>query len=204
MTALAKPRRSRANLRPPSRSACVIDRLRKNQDPLEKRNNFRSSSPHLVVGRRPENRAAIFRSEISWIREPWLFRSLVFGSGIHASTASRSAVAASQGGSRAGWRLRQSNHLAPALSSTGDGSCPHHAILDRKIAARLFRRFPRPVKARTIPDSYFPSMGSAFTETASPPTADREGGRKLTRLRTRCRGSAMDAVHRLLHPSADG
>src|SRR5215469_3267362 len=43
MTALAKPRRSRANLRPPSRSACVIDRLRKNQDPLEKRNNFRSS-----------------------------------------------------------------------------------------------------------------------------------------------------------------
>ena len=106
-----KPRRSRANLRPPSRSACVIDRLRKNQNPLEKRNNFRSSSPHLVVGRRPENRAAILRSEISWIREPWLFRSLVFGSGIHVSTASRSAAAASQGGSRAGWRLRQSNHL---------------------------------------------------------------------------------------------
>jgi hypothetical protein len=45
-----KPRRSRANLRPPSRSACVIDRLLKNQNPLENRNNLRSSSPHLVVG----------------------------------------------------------------------------------------------------------------------------------------------------------
>jgi len=60
----------------------VIDRLRKNQNPLEKRNNLRSFSPHLVVARRPENRAAILRSEISWTREPWLFRSLVFGSGI--------------------------------------------------------------------------------------------------------------------------
>jgi hypothetical protein len=60
----------------------VIDRLRKNQNPLEKRNNLRSSSPHLVVGKRPENRAAILRSENSWTREPWLFRSLVFGSAI--------------------------------------------------------------------------------------------------------------------------
>src|SRR5215469_6985385 len=33
-------------------------------------------------------------------------------------------------------------------------------LLDRKIAARLFRRFPRPVEARIIPDSYFSSMGS--------------------------------------------
>ena len=30
----AKPRRSRANLRPPSRSACVIDRLRKKPEPI--------------------------------------------------------------------------------------------------------------------------------------------------------------------------
>jgi hypothetical protein len=60
----------------------VIDRLRKNQNPLEKRNNLRSSLPHLVVGRRPENRATILRSEIHGHREPWLFRSLVFGSGI--------------------------------------------------------------------------------------------------------------------------
>jgi len=74
----------------------VIDRLRKNRNQLEKRNNLRSSSPHLVAGRRPENRAkprrsranlrppsaAILRLEISGTREPWLFRSLVFGSGI--------------------------------------------------------------------------------------------------------------------------
>ena len=31
---------------------------------------------------------------------------------------------------------------APALSSAGDGSRPHHGILDRKITARLFRRRP--------------------------------------------------------------
>src|SRR5215469_863271 len=55
------PTSQRANLRPPSRSARVIDRLLKNQNPLENRNNLRSSSPHLVVGRRPENRAAILR-----------------------------------------------------------------------------------------------------------------------------------------------
>ena len=42
----AQPRRSRANLRPPPRSASVIDRLRKNQNPLANRNNPRSSSPH--------------------------------------------------------------------------------------------------------------------------------------------------------------
>ena len=52
---------SRANLRPPSRSAPVTDRLLKNQNPLENRNNLRSSSPHLVAGRRPGNRASILR-----------------------------------------------------------------------------------------------------------------------------------------------
>jgi hypothetical protein len=61
---LGGARRSRANLRSASRYAGVIDRLLKNQNPLEKRNNLRSSWPHLVVGRRPENRAAILRSEI--------------------------------------------------------------------------------------------------------------------------------------------
>src|SRR5215467_9611086 len=55
---------------------------------------------------------------------------------------------------------------APALSSAGDDSRPHHGILDRKIAARLFRRRPRPVEATIMPDSYVSSMGSAFTETA--------------------------------------
>ena len=39
----------------------MIDRLLKNQNPLENRNNLRSSSPHPVVGRRPGNRAAILR-----------------------------------------------------------------------------------------------------------------------------------------------
>jgi hypothetical protein len=38
-------------------------------------------------------------------------------------------------------------------------------FLDRKIAAWLFRRCPRPVEGRIMPDSYVSSMGSAFTET---------------------------------------
>src|SRR6516164_9911544 len=38
-------------------------------------------------------------------------------------------------------------------------------FLDRKIAARLFRRCPRTVDARRMPDSYVSSMGSVFTET---------------------------------------
>ena len=101
--------RSRANLRPPSRFASVIDRLLRNQNPLENRNNLRSSSLYLVLGRRPGNRAAILRSEIH-------------GDGSHScsdhrcsvrafddSTARRLAAAASRGprpgASRAGWRL---------------------------------------------------------------------------------------------------
>jgi hypothetical protein len=35
-----------------------------------------------------------------------------------------------------------------------------------------------------MPDSHVSSMGSAFTETGYPPTADRDGDRKLARLRT--------------------
>ena len=58
-----KPRRSRANLRPRSRSASVIYRLLKNQNPLENRNNLRSSSPHPGLDRRPGNRAAILQSQ---------------------------------------------------------------------------------------------------------------------------------------------
>ena len=63
-------------------STCVIDRLLKNQNPLENGNNLRSSSPLLVMDRRPENRAAILRSEIHGHGSHWLFRLLVFGSGI--------------------------------------------------------------------------------------------------------------------------
>ena len=40
---------------------------------------------------------------------------------------------------------------------------PGMTLLDRKIAARLFRRCRRPVDARIMPDSYVSSMGSAFT-----------------------------------------
>jgi hypothetical protein len=49
----AKPRRSRANLRPRSRPASVIYRLLKNQNALENRNNLRSSSPHACPGQTP-------------------------------------------------------------------------------------------------------------------------------------------------------
>jgi len=162
--------RSRANLRSPSRSAWVIDRLLKNQNPLEKRNTLRSPSPLLVVGRRPENRAAVLRSEIHGHGSHGCSDRWCSVRAFDDSTARRSAAATSRGprpgGSRAGWRLRQSHHLAPVLSSTGDDSRPHHANLERKIPARLFRRFPRPVEARITPDSRFSSMGSAFTETA--------------------------------------
>ena len=83
--------RSRANLRSPSRSAWVIDRLLKNQNPLEKRNTLRSPSPLLVVGRRPENRAAILRPKF-------------IGTGADSVPIPRPDA------SRAGWRLRQSHH----------------------------------------------------------------------------------------------
>jgi hypothetical protein len=148
-------RRGRANLRPPSRSACVIDRPLKNQNPLENVIIFdhpRRAWSWADVGEPRRN----FAVGNSWTREPCSVRAF------DVSTARRSA-AASRGprpdGSRAGWRLRQSHHLALALSSTGDDSRPHHAVLDRKIGARLFRRVRRLVEARIIPGSYFPSNG---------------------------------------------
>jgi len=78
----AKPRRSRANLRPRSRSASVIDRLLKNQNPLENRNNLRSSSPHPGPGQTSGEPRRNFAVRNSSTPEPWLFRSPVFGSGI--------------------------------------------------------------------------------------------------------------------------
>ena len=128
----ARPRRSRANLRPPSRSAPVIDRLLKNQNPLENPNNLRSSSPHLVVGRRPGNRAAILRSEISWTREPWLFRSLVFGSGIR----------------RLGGRLvsKTRSSSAQRLATARSGS-PPSAMTVSYPAARNHRPRPRSISS---------------------------------------------------------
>jgi len=70
-----RPRRSRANLRPRSRSASVIDRLLKNQDPLENRNNLRSSSPHPGPGQTSGQPRCNFAVRNSSTRELRLFRS---------------------------------------------------------------------------------------------------------------------------------
>ena len=58
-------------------------------------------------------------------------------------------------------RLQQATAV---LSSAGMVPVPPR-FSDRKIAAQLFRRCPRPVGARIMPDSFVSSMGSAFTET---------------------------------------
>ena len=92
-----KPRRSRANLRPRSRSASVIDRLLKNQNPLENRNNHRSSSQHPVLDRRPGNRAAILRSEIHRHGSHGCSNRRCSVRAFDDSTARRSAAAASRG-----------------------------------------------------------------------------------------------------------
>jgi hypothetical protein len=154
---LRKPRRSRANLRPRSRSASVIDRLFKNQNPLENRNSLRTSSPHPGPGQTSGEPRRNFAVRNSSTREPWLFRSPVFGSGI------RRLDGEAVGGRRLArtpprrvtrWLATSTiAPPAPALSSAGMNSRPHHVILDCKIAARLFRRCPRPVKSRITPDS---------------------------------------------------
>ena len=62
--------------------ASVIVRLLKNQNPSENRNNLRTSSPHPGPGQtsgEPRHNSAVRNSST---REPWLFRSPVFGSGI--------------------------------------------------------------------------------------------------------------------------
>jgi hypothetical protein len=138
-----QPRRSRANLRPPSRSASVIDRLLKNQNPLDNRNNLRSSSPHPGRGQTSGEPRRNFAVRNSSTREPWLFRSPVFGSGI------RRLDGEAVGGRRLArtpprrvtrWLAASTiAPPAPALSSAGDDFRPHHAFLDRKIVARLFK-----------------------------------------------------------------
>ena len=131
-----KPLRSRANLRPPSRFASVIDRLLRNQNPLENRNNLRSSSPYLILGRRPGNRAAILPSETHRDGSHSCSDHRCSVRAFDDSTARRLAAAASRGprpgASRAGWRLRQSHHrlqqAIAVLSSAGDDSRPHHVF----------------------------------------------------------------------------
>jgi hypothetical protein len=82
----------------------------------------------------------------------------------------RLAPAVSQANFQLGWCLIYWEQISALASVEGSeplgNSNTGLLVIDRKIAARLFRRFPRPVKARIIPDSYFPSMGAAFTETA--------------------------------------
>jgi len=124
--------------------ASVIDRLLRNQNPLENCNNLLSSSPHLVMGRRPGNRAAILRSEIH-------------GGGSHSccdhrcsvrafdgSTARRLAAAASRGprpgASRAGWRLRQSHYrLSSKRFNKGQFRSRFHDPLSYCCPTTIFR-----------------------------------------------------------------
>jgi len=135
-------------LRPPSRSASVIDRLLKNQNPLDNRNNLRSSSPHPGRRQTSGEPRCNFAVQNSSTREPWLFRSPVFGSGI------RRFDGEAVGGRRLArtpprritrWLTASTiAPPAPALSSARDDFHPHHAFLDRKIVARLFTRCARP------------------------------------------------------------
>jgi hypothetical protein len=127
--------RSRANLRPRSRSASVIDRLLKNQSPLENRNNLRSSSPHPGPGQTSGEPRRNFAVRNSSTREPWLFRSPVFGSGI------RRLDGEAVGGRRlAGWRLRQSHHRLQHSLQPGMNARPQ---VPRSEAQADFIRDPR-------------------------------------------------------------
>ena len=114
-------------MRPPSRFASVIDRLLRNQNPLENRNNLRSSSLYLVLGRLRATAPQFCGSEIH-------------GDGSHScsdhrcsvrafddSTARRLAAAASRGprpgASRAGWRLRQSAKVSRRRRRVARAAC---------------------------------------------------------------------------------
>ena len=146
----AKPRRSRANLRPRSRSASVIDRLLKNQNPLENCNNLRLSSPHLVVGKRPGTAPQFCGPKFidaGAMAVP--IASVRFG---HSTTRrrgarrpppredpaqARHALAGGFDNRTIGSSKRSRCSLQPGMTPV-----PHHAFLHRKIAARLFRRCP--------------------------------------------------------------
>src|SRR6516162_2184785 len=143
----AKPRRSRANLRPRSRSASVIDRLLKNQNPLESRNNLQSSSPHPGPGQTSGEPRGNFAVRNSSTREPWLFRSRVFGSGI------RRLDGEAVGGRRLArtpprrvtrWLAASTIALpAPALSSTGDDSRPPSCFFTPQNRGAVIQALPR-------------------------------------------------------------
>jgi hypothetical protein len=118
----------RANLQPRSRSASVIDRLLKNQNPSENRNNLRSSSPHPGPGQTSGEPRRNFAVRNSSTRKPWLFRSPVFGSGIRRldgeAVGGRRLARTPPNASRAGWRLRQSHHRLQHPLQRGMNSRP--------------------------------------------------------------------------------
>ena len=153
---------------------------------LKNRNNLRSSSPH--PGPRPTSGEPRrnFAVRNSSTRKPWLFRSPVFDSGI------RRFDGEAVGGRRLARTPPQRRRAlaggfdappAAALSSAGDDSRPHHAILDRKIAARLFRRFPRPVGSENNTRFLFFLNGFCLYGDRIPPTPDRDRDHKLARLK---------------------
>jgi hypothetical protein len=134
--AALESRRSRANLRPPSRSGSVIDRL---LNPLEiviiLNHPRRTWSWADVRGTAPQFCGPKFMDTGSHGCSDRRCSVRAFDD----STARRSATAASRGpclgASRAGWRLRQSHHrlqrAIAVLSSAGDASRPHHALFFR-------------------------------------------------------------------------
>jgi len=122
----------------------------------ENRNNLRSSSPHPGPRQTSGEPRRNFAVRNSSTREPWLFRSPVFGSGIRRLDGEAVGRRLARTPPRRVTRWLATSTIAPpapALSSAGDELPSHHVILDCKIAARLFRRYPRPVKSRIKPDS---------------------------------------------------
>jgi hypothetical protein len=148
-------------------------RLLKNQNPLENRDNFRSSSPQLVVGRRPGNRAAILRSEIHG--QPGAMAVPIAGVRFGRSPTrrrgdrrpppredpaqARRALAGGFDNRTTGSSKRSRCSLQPGIPSP---------ITLCFLTAKSRRGYSgvcqRPVEARIMPDSYFSSVGSAFTE----------------------------------------
>src|SRR6516225_9304309 len=129
-----KPRRNRANLRPRSRSASVIDRLLKIRTHWEIVIIFDHPRPPLSwtdIGEPRRN----FAVRNSSTRGPWLFRSPVFGSGIRRLDR--------RGGRRPPPREDPARaSRSSTLFNPGSTPVPHHVILDCKIVARLFTRWP--------------------------------------------------------------
>ena len=165
------PRRSRAicgHHRGPRRRLTDCSKIRTH---WKNGNNLRPSSPHLVVDKRPgtapqfcglrfmETRAIAvpipnLRFRHSTIRRQGARRPPPREDPAQA----RHAPAGGFDNRTTGCSNRSRCSLQPGMTLSPS------RFLDRKIAARLFRRCSRPVEARIMPDCYVSSMGSAFTE----------------------------------------